>query len=38
MFVSFYFIFRDLRSGEVIRNYAGHSLAVTCVALNDTSD
>jgi G protein beta subunit-like protein len=25
----------DLRTGEVIRNFAGHSLAVTCVALND---
>jgi G protein beta subunit-like protein len=31
------FFFRDLRSGEVIRNYNGHSLAVTSVALNDTS-
>mmetsp|Transcript_16686 Transcript_16686/g.25086 ORF Transcript_16686/g.25086 Transcript_16686/m.25086 type:complete len:308 (-) Transcript_16686:42-965(-) len=27
----------DLRSGEVIRNYLGHSLAVTCVALNDSN-
>lgn len=27
----------DLRTGEVIRNYIGHSLAVTCVALNDSS-
>jgi target of rapamycin complex subunit LST8 len=27
----------DLRSGDVIRNYTGHSLAVTCVALNDSS-
>eukprot|EP01041_Mallomonas_annulata_P002394 gene2394-4645_t len=27
----------DLRSGEVIRNYQGHNLAVTCVALNDSS-
>mmetsp|Transcript_5310 Transcript_5310/g.5464 ORF Transcript_5310/g.5464 Transcript_5310/m.5464 type:complete len:304 (-) Transcript_5310:200-1111(-) len=27
----------DLRSGEVIRNYVGHNLAVTCVALNDSS-
>ncbi|CAM9337556.1 unnamed protein product [Phaeothamnion confervicola] len=27
----------ELRSGEVIRNYVGHSNAVTCVALNDSS-
>lgn len=27
----------DLRSGDVIRNYSGHNLAVTCVALNDIS-
>mmetsp|Transcript_25539 Transcript_25539/g.42627 ORF Transcript_25539/g.42627 Transcript_25539/m.42627 type:complete len:307 (-) Transcript_25539:1468-2388(-) len=27
----------DLRTGDVIRNYVGHNLAVTCVALNDTS-
>ena len=27
----------DLRSGEVIRNYMGHSLAVTCVDLNDNN-
>ena len=27
----------DLRSGEVIRNYSGRNLAVTCVALNDSS-
>lgn len=27
----------DLRSGEVIRNYLGHNLAVTCVALNDSN-
>ena len=25
----------DLRGGDAIRNYNGHSLAVTCVALND---
>lgn len=25
----------DLRTGEVVRNFAGHNLAVTCVALND---
>lgn len=31
------FRFRDLRNGEVIRNYVGHSLAVTCVALNDSN-
>lgn len=28
----------DLSNGDVIRNYAGHSLAVTCVALNDSSN
>lgn len=27
----------DLRSGDVIRNYLGHNLAVTCVALNDSN-
>eukprot|EP01038_Epipyxis_sp_PR26KG_P012793 gene12793-17151_t len=27
----------DLRNGDVIRNYSGHNLAVTCVALNDTT-
>ncbi|KAG5176558.1 WD40 repeat-containing protein [Tribonema minus] len=27
----------ELRSGEVIRHYIGHSNAVTCVALNDSS-
>lgn len=27
----------DLRSGDIIRNYGGHSLAATCVALNDSS-
>lgn len=27
----------DLSSGEVIRHYTGHSLAVSCCALNDTS-
>ena len=27
----------DLSNGEVIRNYVGHNLAVTCVALNDIS-
>jgi G protein beta subunit-like protein len=27
----------DLRTGEVVRNYVGHNLAVTCVALNDVS-
>jgi len=27
----------DLLTGEVMRNYIGHSLAVTCVALNDAS-
>ena len=26
---------RDLSTGEVLRNYIGHSLAVTCVALSD---
>jgi G protein beta subunit-like protein len=26
----------DLQTGEVMRNYLGHSLAVTCVTLNDT--
>ena len=28
----------DLRTGEVIRNYAGHNLAVSCVSLNDSSN
>jgi G protein beta subunit-like protein len=27
----------DRKQGEVIRNYIGHSLAVSCVALNDVS-
>jgi G protein beta subunit-like protein len=27
----------ELRTGEVIRNYIGHSNAVTCVALNDST-
>lgn len=27
----------DLKSGDVIRNFVGHGLAVTCVALNDYS-
>eukprot|EP01035_Chromulina_nebulosa_P019239 gene19239-25090_t len=27
----------DLRTGEVIRNYVGHTLAATCIALNDSS-
>ncbi len=27
----------DLHKGEVIRNYLGHNLAVTCVALNDSN-
>lgn len=27
----------DVQTGEVMRNYIGHSLAVTCVALNDES-
>ncbi len=27
----------DLRNGDVIRNYVGHNLAVTCVALNDSN-
>ena len=27
----------DLRSGDAIRNYIGHNLAVTCVALNDNN-
>ncbi len=27
----------NLRTGEVVRQYTGHSLAVTCVALNDTT-
>jgi len=27
----------DLRTGDVVRNYVGHNLAVTCVALNDIS-
>lgn len=27
----------DLRCGDVIRNYLGHNLAVTCVALNDSN-
>jgi G protein beta subunit-like protein len=25
----------NLQTGDVIRNYIGHSLAVTCIALND---
>jgi target of rapamycin complex subunit LST8 len=28
----------NLRTGEVVVNYTGHSSAVTCVALNDSSD
>jgi G protein beta subunit-like protein len=28
----------DLRTGEVARHYSAHNLAVTCVALNDSSD
>jgi G protein beta subunit-like protein len=28
----------DLRTSEVVRNYTGHNLAVTCVALNDSSN
>lgn len=27
----------NLKTGDVIRNYAGHSLAATCVGLNDCS-
>mmetsp|Transcript_13753 Transcript_13753/g.40690 ORF Transcript_13753/g.40690 Transcript_13753/m.40690 type:complete len:303 (-) Transcript_13753:106-1014(-) len=27
----------DLKSGDVIKHYTGHNLAVTCVALNDAS-
>lgn len=27
----------NLRTGEAIRNYTGHNLAVTCVALSDSS-
>jgi G protein beta subunit-like protein len=27
----------DLRSGNVIQNYSGHNLAVTCVALHDSN-
>ena len=27
----------DLQSGAAIRYYSGHSLAVTCCALNDSS-
>lgn len=27
----------ELSTGDVIRNYVGHSLAITCVALNDIS-
>jgi len=28
----------DLRTGEVARHYSAHNLAVTCVALNDSSE
>lgn len=28
----------DLRSGDVIRNYSGHNLALTCVAMNDSTE
>ncbi len=27
----------DSRSGEVVRNFTGHTLAVTCIAMNDSS-
>ena len=28
----------DLRTGDVARHYSAHNLAVTCVALNDSSE
>lgn len=27
----------DLRTGDLVRTYQGHNLAVTCVALNDAA-